>query len=160
MVMLGYIGNTPINVRGANRCDVRGLKIMASKDFKDIKIIDIDINRTKPSQTAPGYRHMYLKLSDKPTNEWINLFNRSHSIPRHTMWREAWIEGNYIVVDCVPKEIETHHLADLKQDIEKANNSYHDYLKKAEERAGYRKQQQSAEKEELEQLKKDLKDKL
>ena len=39
------------------------------------------------------------------------------------MWREDWIEGNFIVVDCVPEEIEQYHLRDLKEDVAKTNQN-------------------------------------
>jgi len=40
------------------------------------------------------------------------------------MWRHAWIEGRYIVIDCVPEEIEKYHLQDLKQDVMNSNRKY------------------------------------
>jgi len=44
------------------------------------------------------------------------------------MWRKAWIEGDAIVVDCVPEEIEKYHLSDLREDVANTNQKYREYL--------------------------------
>jgi hypothetical protein len=44
------------------------------------------------------------------------------------MWRKAWVEGNYIIVHCVPDELAKYHLSDLKQDVKSANTKFRDYL--------------------------------
>ena len=46
------------------------------------------------------------------------------------MWRKAWVEGNCIVVHCVPDEMGKYHLRDLKEDVQNANARYREYLKK------------------------------
>ena len=44
------------------------------------------------------------------------------------MWREAWVEDNFIVIHCVPEELEKYHVSDLKEDIVNANTKYRQYL--------------------------------
>jgi len=67
---------------------------------------------------------MHLKLSAHPTAEWAQLFKNQRQFPRHSMWREAWVEGRYIVVDCVPEEIKQYHLRDLNEDAAVVNGEY------------------------------------
>ena len=96
--------------------------------FQDIKIIDLDVNKTKPSNKAPGLRHMFLELSASPPGEWTKFFKNERNFPRHSMWRHAWIEGKYIVVDCVPEEIQQYHLKDLKADVSNSNDKYKEHV--------------------------------
>jgi hypothetical protein len=129
---------------------------MNPDSFTDIAIIGLDVDATKPSQAASGLRHMYLQLSAEPPSEWQQLFNQGRRFPRHSMWRDAWVEGRHIVVDCVPEEIEQYHLRDLKEDAAKTNEKYRDYLGKV---AGAQQQQQEAEQKEKSRLD-DLKNRL
>lgn len=99
-----------------------------TKDFEEIRITGLDVDRTQPSNKAPGLRHMYLKLSATPPTEWNQIFEQERSFPRHTMWRRAWVEGSYIVIDCVPEEIERYHLSDLREDVSNANQKYQQFL--------------------------------
>jgi len=99
-------------------------------EFEGIRIVDIDAERVQPSNRAPGLRHIYLKLSHTPPTEWVRIFKDERSYPRHSMWRHAWIEGAYIVIDCVPEEIENYHLRDLRQDVATANTKYATYLQR------------------------------
>jgi len=103
-----------------------------STDFADLTIIGLDTERTRPSSRASGLRHMYLTLSASPSRAWSQLFDQERQFPRHNMWRRAWIEGNAIVVDCVPEEIALYHLNDLKQDVAEANQKYRQYLGQSE----------------------------
>ena len=69
------------------------------------------------------------------------------------MWREAWIEGNFIVVDCVPEEIEQYHLRDLKEDVAKTNQNYRDYLARVARAQEQQEEREQKEKSRLEDLK-------
>ena len=123
---------------------------MAS-NFKPISIVSLDVGRTEQSKTASGLRLMHLKLSQSPSNEWEILFNNQRQFPRHSMWRGASISGNFIVVDCVPEEIE-RLLGDLKEDVSVVNGKYQEYLaKKAAEEQRIAAEQQ-AEKLRLDQI--------
>ncbi len=90
-----------------------------NKPFKGIRITGLDLLRTARSPKSSRLRHIHLTLSDTPPREWIEFFNQERSVPRQ-LWRHAWIEGRYIVVDCVPEEID-RHLSDLKEEVESAN---------------------------------------
>lgn len=45
------------------------------ENFKDLKIIDLDVAITQQSPTASGLRYMYLKLSDCAPPNWGDIFN-------------------------------------------------------------------------------------
>ncbi len=128
-----------------------------SKVFDEIKIVDLDVEKTRPSNEASGLRHMFLKLSAFPTNEWVQIFQSERSFPRHTMWRHAWIEGQYIVVDCVPEEIERYHLKDLKEDVASTTAKYVSYLQRMEAENERQQKQEAVEREKLANLKGKLK---
>jgi len=93
--------------------------------FQEIQIVTLDVGRTRPTQHTPsGLRLMHLKLSGRPDHRWSKIFTEGRIFPRHSMWRNAWIEGDYIVVECDPDEIEKYHLNDLKQDVKTSNQKY------------------------------------
>ena len=97
-------------------------------DFTEIKIVGLDDDMTVESPNNPALRYIYLKLSQTPPPLWQRHFADSRKIPRHTKWRHAWIDRKFIIVECVPTEIETHHLNDLKKDVFYANSKYREYL--------------------------------
>jgi len=97
-------------------------------EFDDIKIFEIDENRTyKPDDTKALF-NVYLKLSSQPSYDWQKIFEAERKFPRHTMWRRAWIDGSYIVIHCGLEEIEKFHLDDLQEDVNNSNKKYRDYL--------------------------------
>lgn len=96
--------------------------------FEDISIIDLDDQRSyKPTEDKLLY-NMYLKLSRTPPSEWELIFDAERRFPRHTMWRRAWLEGQFIVIHCVPDELEKYHLSDLNEDLRNSNKKYREYL--------------------------------
>jgi hypothetical protein len=128
-----------------------------SSEFKDITITGLATERTRQSDRAEGLRHMFLKLSVQPAAEWAQIFKAERQFPRHNTWRKAWIEGDSIVVDCVPEELETHHLKDLQVDLANTNLKYRDYLAKVEAQDRREQEAQAKENERLEDLKGRLK---
>jgi hypothetical protein len=97
-------------------------------DFIDIKIVGLEDDLTVESPNNPALRYIYLKLSQTPPPLWQKHFVESRKVARHTKWRNIWIDRKFLVVECVPEEIETHHLNDLKHDIAFANSHYRQYL--------------------------------
>jgi hypothetical protein len=96
--------------------------------FEDIRIIELDDVRSYKPDPQKLLYNIYLKLSSAPPLEWQQIFEAERRFPRHTMWRRAWIEGQYIVIHCVPDELVKYHLRDLRQDVESANSMYRQYL--------------------------------
>ena len=92
------------------------------ESFEEIRINDLDADLTQPSQEAPGFRRLYLKLSEGPPPEWGKVFEQERRFPSHRIWRNAWVVGAHIVIDCVPEELEQSGLNHLKEDVTNANN--------------------------------------
>jgi len=122
-------------------------------DFIDIKIVELVDDMTVESPNNPALRYIYLKLSQTPPPLWQKYFEESRKVARHTKWRHIWIDRKFVVVECVPEEIETHHLNDLKKDIFFANSSYRQYLSH-QYRTEYKKEHtQSIERDRLREMK-------
>jgi hypothetical protein len=122
-------------------------------DFIDIKIVGLEEDMTVESPNNPALRYIYLKLSQTPPPLWQKYFAESRKVARHTKWRNIWIDRKFFVVECVPEEIETHHLNDLKQDVAHANSHYRQYLLHSA-RGEYKKEQtQSIERDRLRDMK-------
>ena len=96
--------------------------------FEDIRIIDLDTNRTYNPDPVKKLYNVYLKLSAPPPADWAQIFDSERQFPRHSMWRHAWVEGLYIVVHAPLEEIEKCHLPDLREDVQKTNSKYRAYL--------------------------------
>jgi len=104
------------------------MKNLMNKPFCDIRIVSFDADRTKRSPSAPGFRLMYLSLSDTPPQRWCQIFDAERQSPRQSLWRRAWIEGGSIVVDCAPEELEQYHLEDLSRDVANSNTKFRSFL--------------------------------
>ena len=100
---------------------------------------------------------MYLELSESPPPEWQSLFTEKRKFPRHSMWREAWIEGKYIVVHCVPEEIEQYHLKDLREDVQNVSLKYNQLLEQQRRNLKDDERRKQEEREKLESIRKKLK---
>jgi hypothetical protein len=98
--------------------------------FVDIMIKGVDKKRLyKPDPVKTLYQ-VYFELSVLPSQEWVKIFEAERKFPRHTMWRHAWIEDDYIVVHCVLDEVKKYHLKDIKVDVNNTNTKYREYLRK------------------------------
>jgi len=69
------------------------------------------------------------------------------------MWRDAWIEGEYIVVHCVPDEIEKYHANDLKEDVTNSNLKYRQYLTEEAQKEAKKADRALSERNQLKELK-------
>jgi hypothetical protein len=125
-------------------------------NFIDVKIMDLDLKRSyKPDESKFLY-NMYLKLSTRPSDDWAQIFNAERRFPRHTTWRDAWIEKEFIIIHCVPEELEKIHLGDLKEDVLNANTKYRQYLFEQAQREAKEIDHEKTEIEKLQNLKKRL----
>jgi hypothetical protein len=123
-----------------------------SKAFEPIRITGLDAEKTEQSPTASGLRLMYLRLSQEAPLEWEQLFESQRQFPRHSMWRKASVEGRYIVVDCVPEELQQYHLRDLKEDVGAVNGKYQDYLRRKTEDEKIEAEKQAAERQRIQNI--------
>ena len=127
-----------------------------STSFTDIRITGLDTGATEQSPTASGLRLMYLTLSEQPPSVWSDIFDSERQFPRHSMWRRAWIQGDSIVVDCVPEELEQYHLRDLKEDVANSNTKFRAYLEQEERHTKAAQEAAQRERDRIEQLNKRL----
>jgi hypothetical protein len=122
-------------------------------DFTDIKIVSLEDDLTVESPNNPALRYIYLKLSQTPPPLWTKYFTESRKIARHPRWRNIWIDRKFIVAECVPEELETHHLKDLKQDLANANANYRKYLELQTRSEVRQRESQSIERDRLREMK-------
>ena len=99
--------------------------------FEDIRIVGLDDEQSYKPDPVKLLYNVYLELSAIPPEEWQAIFAAERQFPRYSMWRPAWIEGQYIVIRCVPEELEEYHLQGLKEDVQNSNNKYRQYLTEA-----------------------------
>jgi hypothetical protein len=95
--------------------------------FADIRITDLDVDLTQPSEEAPGFRRLYLKLSEEPRPEWVRLFEQVRRFPARRTWRNAWVVGDHIVIESIPDELEKSQLNHLKEDVANANRKFSEW---------------------------------
>jgi hypothetical protein len=126
-------------------------------DFEDIRIIEIDDLKSYNPDPSRSLYNVYFKLSKIPPIEWQEVFNAERRFPRHTMWREAWISGDYIIVHCVPDEVEEYHAKDLIQDVTNTNEKYRKYLAEKEIKEAKEKEKRNEESAMLNKLKNKIK---
>jgi hypothetical protein len=122
-----------------------------------IKIIDLDLDATRPSKLAGDRRLMTLRLSARPPDEWVKCFNEAREKPRRGHWRPVEINGASIVTDCIPEEMAEWHFDDLKADVRTANEKYLLSCQTAEEVARRNEAARQSEREKMEKLKGKLK---
>jgi hypothetical protein len=126
------------------------------QDFVDIAIQEVDKGRTYNPDPSKSLFNVYFTLSAFPPQEWAEIFDAERRFPRHTMWRKAWVEGNCIVVYCVPTEVKQYHLRDIKQDVSSSNSKYRKYLCRREAQRVREAERQAAEKSALDDALDDL----
>ena len=91
---------------------------------EDIRMTGSDIHQCSPSPEHPRLQRISLTLSGLPPSEWQTMFTRECRVARQTLWREARIEGSYIVIDCVPEELEQPHLDSVKEDVKNTKKKF------------------------------------
>jgi len=121
--------------------------------FEDIKILEIDDSKSYKPDTSKLLYNIYLKLSSPPPSEWQQIFEAERRFPRHTMWRNAWIEGEYIIIHCVLDEIKKYHANDLKEDVGNSNSKYRQYLTEEAQKEAKKAEREMSERNQLKELK-------
>jgi len=130
-----------------------------SAKFEPIRVVNLATEKTEQSPTASGLRLMHFQLSASPTREWIQLFDNQRQMPMSRNMLEGCrseVRGNYVILDCVPEELERQHEC-LKHDVAVANGNYQQYLSRVEANALREAQARKAEFEKIEGLKSRLK---
>jgi len=116
--------------------------------FVDITITGTDETKLYKPDPKKALYNVYFALSTLPPQEWVQIFEAERRFPRHSMWRHAWIEGDYIVINCCLDEIKKYHLTDIKQDVANTNQRYREYLQQQaieEQRERFREEKEKRE---------------
>lgn len=107
------------------------LPMDASAD--DIRIVDLDVARTQPSRVHTAMRVIHLKLDRAPDPAWVRFFHEERESRIAVRRCGLWIEDRWIAFDCLPEEIESHHLPDILRSLAWANARHREWV--AERRA-------------------------
>ncbi len=116
-------------------------QILRPKTPPSLRIVGIVKEKTQQDRQYSGLQHYYFQLSSNPSLGWKQHFDNSRKFPRHSMWRDAWVSGDCVVVKCALDELERYHLRDLKEDVETANQSLAQELANKEARRRYEQEQ-------------------
>jgi hypothetical protein len=119
---------------------------------EDIRITGIDIPKCHAVPDHPRVQRIYLILSDLPCSDWQTIFLRECGVTRQTLSPEARIEGSFILLDCIPEELEQNHLEYLKEDVKNTNTQFRLLLTQRQEEALRQLQEEQAAKERLQGL--------
>ena len=127
------------------------------KSFQDIRITSLDTNKSQDLSSQDGTHRLYLTLSGAPPATWRDIFGREHQTPRSSIWREATIDGMFLVITCTPEELENHHLQFLKEDVKNTNKKFRRSIAEQEEQAQRSRQSKEDRQKRLEEVRDRLK---
>jgi hypothetical protein len=68
-----------------------------------------------------------LELSSSAPYEWAKYFNERWQQHFYMMKRHARVIGNRLEIECLPDELESDHLTELKKVVEETNKAYGQY---------------------------------
>ena len=97
--------------------------------FEEIMFIGVDNVRTHKSNFEKPSYNVYFELSKAPASEWSQIFEEDHLAKQATLRRVCWIDGRYIVIECLINEI-VDIIEDVKKEVAKTNHKYLEYLNK------------------------------
>jgi hypothetical protein len=127
------------------------------RPFQNIRITGLDTDKSQDVPSQDGTHRLYLTLSGVPPATWRDIFGREHHTPRGSNWRDAIIEGMFIVITCTPEELEKYHLAFLKEDVKNTNEKFRRSIAEQEERSARFHQSEEERKKRLEEIRDRLK---
>jgi len=140
----------------AIRESARTMRLQENTQMADIiKIVGYDSTRSKKHGTAMF--DIYLNLSDFPPHVWTQIFEDRWKLETYNMKRDAWIEDNYIILHCIPEEVDKYHLEHLKSVVDKTNQDFANYVSERQKNDAKRKEVEVKETERLNALKGKLK---
>lgn len=94
-----------------------------SGEFVDIKIVALDDAASGPSGEGALLR-LVLKLSQSAPTAWSRYFNEAWSQHLYMMKRRASASGDRLEIVCMPEELESDHLPELKKIVDETNQAY------------------------------------
>ena len=113
----------------------------------DMRIIGVVKDRTRQDSQFPGLQDYFFQLSAQPPRGWRDLFNKIRSFPRHTKWREAWIDGDCVVIKTSLDELGSN-LEELKEDVATTHENYMRAKEQADQERQREKEQEEKEQKE------------
>ncbi|HEY7420002.1 MAG TPA: hypothetical protein VH593_32790 [Ktedonobacteraceae bacterium] len=108
---------------------------MMETPFQDIRITGLATNKSHDFPLQDGTQRLYLTLSAVPSTTWREIFDHESSRSRHSIRREASIEGAFLVICCTPEQLEKHHFACLKVDVKHTNEKFRLLVAQQEEQS-------------------------
>lgn len=93
---------------------------------EDITIVELDEKLTNRKKVGSGVCNIFLRLSRRPSQRWLDMFNSLQLYPRQSMMT-AHIEDRYIVVKGTLSDLETTYLPELQNDIQHCNEQCRKY---------------------------------
>ena len=127
------------------------------RSFQDIRITGLDTNKSHDLPSQDGSHRLYLTLSSAPPATWRDIFGREHQTPRSSIWREATIDGVFLVITCTPEELEKYHLTFLKEEVKETNKKFRLSIAEQEARSVRFRQSEEERKKRLEEVRDRLK---
>ena len=125
--------------------------------FQDICITGLDTHKSHDVPSQDGTHRIYLTLSGIPPATWRDIFDRERRTPRSSIWRNATIDGMFIVITCTPEELEKDHLDFLKEDVKNTNEKFRLSIAEEQERSARFRQSEDERKKRLEEVRDRLK---
>lgn len=97
--------------------------------FQDIEIVGVDEKASTRSEGAgSGLFNIELKLSRSAPSEWAQDFDQRWQQHVYTAKRRACASGARISILCLPDELESAHVPELKKVMAETNNVYRTFL--------------------------------
>jgi len=126
-------------------------------EFQDIKIVSLDDEASYKSDPSSALINIVLNLSSSAPYEWSSYFNDRWIQQFYMMKRNASVSGKQLEIYCVPHELQTDHIPQLKKVIAETNQAYREYLAQKQQIAATQAASEADERKKLASIKADLK---
>lgn len=100
---------------------------------------------------------LVLRLSDYAPPQWSEYFNHAWQQNFYMMKRNARASGDKIEITCMPDELQSDHIPELKKVIAETNEAYRAFFEEQQERTNQYKASLQKQKDDLAKLKGSLK---
>ncbi len=129
-----------------------------ANEFMDIKIVSLDDTATSRStESNSALVNIVLNLSLSAPHELESYFNDCWQSHIYMMKRRAIVSGKRLEIYCVPEELQSDHLPELKKIIAETNQAYRQFLDQKERVAAAEVAKDETEKAKLRNLKNSIK---
>ena len=95
-----------------------------SAEFTEIKIVGMGDAASRPDERKSAIVSVVFSLSSFPPSKWATYFNDMWNRHIYGSKRHAHVSDQTIVIECVPSEIESDHLPELKKIVSETNQAY------------------------------------